>query len=519
MDPGRREPRDAAPTARQPGDVETQREANKRSDGARTRSGVRGRARGVLLVCVLFGLPGALAACSSDSPGRSVASLPGHGPAAGEASASASPSQAQSDRDIVNFTRCLRAHGVNEPDPSTRPGHSGLSFELPPNTAANHPAVVACDHFVSKIFAAKQAGAEPRAGALAPRRSSGTPRACAPRHRRCSIPGPQGQLNLGQRPGDHERLRSLLAAVPRRRRGLSPPAPGGRARRRDRAVSTPVKRATVARGRRRPVRRRGRGRASVARRRPAAPNPPPVGTATVVRTNLATTVLTEGTLGYTPSPPVVEPDDRDLHAVLLAAGTRRATRARSLFRVDDEPVVLMSGGIPAWRPFAPGMTDGPDVEELEVEPHRPGRRAGSARRGPDRTTGRRRWPPSSAGRRPLGYPATGSVRPRSDRLPVRPRCASTSTTVVAGPAGRPGRHALPGDDDHDARRVGAPDPNDPTVAIGQVGVDLAPVGGDDDGPRQRRRAATTERGERLVRRRPRPRRGPVGPRRPPPPPS
>ena len=38
---------------------------------------------------------------------------------------------------------------------------------------------------------------------------------------------------------------------------------------------------------------------------PAAAAPPPPATATVVRTNLATTVLTEGTLGYAPTPPVV----------------------------------------------------------------------------------------------------------------------------------------------------------------------------------------------------------------------
>ena len=200
MDPERREPRDATPTRWQPGDVEPQRQVSERRGGARLRSGVRGWARGALLACVLFGLPGAIAACSSDSPGRSVARLPGHVAAAGEASASATHSQAQSDRDIVNFTRCLRAHGVNEPDPSTRPGHSGLSFEFPPDTAANHPAIAACDHFVSRIFAAKQAGASQELSRWLP--SLVRYAACMRAHDIDMLdPGPQGQLNLGSVPG------------------------------------------------------------------------------------------------------------------------------------------------------------------------------------------------------------------------------------------------------------------------------------------------------------------------------
>ncbi|MEU9256212.1 peptidoglycan-binding protein [Streptomyces sp. NPDC048270] len=36
-----------------------------------------------------------------------------------------------------------------------------------------------------------------------------------------------------------------------------------------------------------------------------------------------------------------------------------------LYSVDDKPVILMHGGLPAWREFAAGMTDGEDVVMLE----------------------------------------------------------------------------------------------------------------------------------------------------------
>jgi peptidoglycan hydrolase-like protein with peptidoglycan-binding domain len=92
------------------------------------------------------------------------------------------------------------------------------------------------------------------------------------------------------------------------------------------------------------------------------PAPPPVTTATVVRTNLATTVLTAGTLGYAATSPVVN----QLAGTYTALPTPgQAIRpGQDLYRVDNVPVVLMRGGTPAWRTFAPGMTGG-DVTELQ----------------------------------------------------------------------------------------------------------------------------------------------------------
>jgi peptidoglycan hydrolase-like protein with peptidoglycan-binding domain len=98
---------------------------------------------------------------------------------------------------------------------------------------------------------------------------------------------------------------------------------------------------------------------------PAAAAPPPVRTATVIRADLSTTVLTEGTLGYAPTRPVVN-QLAGTYTWLPAAG-RTIRPGRALYRVDNLPVVLMSGDVPAWRPFLPGMTSGPDVTELQAD--------------------------------------------------------------------------------------------------------------------------------------------------------
>jgi peptidoglycan hydrolase-like protein with peptidoglycan-binding domain len=95
----------------------------------------------------------------------------------------------------------------------------------------------------------------------------------------------------------------------------------------------------------------------------SAPAAPPVTTATVVRTDLATTVLTAGTLGYAATNPVVN-QLAGTYTALPSPG--QAIRpGQDLYRVDNLPVVLMRGGTPAWRMFEPGMTGGPDVTELQ----------------------------------------------------------------------------------------------------------------------------------------------------------
>jgi hypothetical protein len=72
--------------------------------------------------------------------------------------------QAQGDQDVVDFARCLRSHGVAEPDPVNRPGHSGLSVEVPTPGPGTNAALHACNHFIARMADAK-IGAATRATA------------------------------------------------------------------------------------------------------------------------------------------------------------------------------------------------------------------------------------------------------------------------------------------------------------------------------------------------------------------
>jgi peptidoglycan hydrolase-like protein with peptidoglycan-binding domain len=98
----------------------------------------------------------------------------------------------------------------------------------------------------------------------------------------------------------------------------------------------------------------------------ASPATPPrvrVSTATVRMTNLATTVLTAGTLGYAPARPLTN-QLAGTYTYLPAAGSV-INAGHVMYRVDNEPVIAMRGRTPAWRPMAPGVS-GPDVTELQA---------------------------------------------------------------------------------------------------------------------------------------------------------
>jgi hypothetical protein len=138
-------------------------------------------------------------ACSSPASGPQVASLGGHhgGTAAGQ-----QLTQAQSDRDMVNFARCMRAHGVAMPDPVHRPGHAGLTLQFPSATPSPdmRAANTACQHFIGPIIAAKQAGG---AAISAARLAKLTNYARCMRAHDIPMLDPDrfGDLNLGNPPG------------------------------------------------------------------------------------------------------------------------------------------------------------------------------------------------------------------------------------------------------------------------------------------------------------------------------
>ncbi|MER7001610.1 peptidoglycan-binding protein [Dactylosporangium sp. NPDC000555] len=87
------------------------------------------------------------------------------------------------------------------------------------------------------------------------------------------------------------------------------------------------------------------------------------GKAPIERGTLSGSVKSSGTLAYA--------DPRDvgskLSGVLTAAPQPGATVSvgQPLFSVDNVPVFLLQGSLPAWRSFESGMGDGPDVQQLE----------------------------------------------------------------------------------------------------------------------------------------------------------
>jgi hypothetical protein len=139
------------------------------------------------------------AACSSGPAPPGVASL------SGQTTTSAAPSSsgeaaAESDAELLQYTQCLRAHGVHERDPFHNPGHSGLTVDIPPPTAANAPAIAACKHFIAKLLAVKKAGASVELAHWLPKLTQYAQ--CMRAHDIPMLdPGAQGQLSLGSVPG------------------------------------------------------------------------------------------------------------------------------------------------------------------------------------------------------------------------------------------------------------------------------------------------------------------------------
>jgi peptidoglycan hydrolase-like protein with peptidoglycan-binding domain len=90
----------------------------------------------------------------------------------------------------------------------------------------------------------------------------------------------------------------------------------------------------------------------------------PVATAVVKRTTLSSSTQLSGTLGHGLPTPVFGGSPGGTVTALPAPGTTEQ-RGSSLFEVDGSPVTLFYGVRPAWRDFRSGMTDGPDVAQLE----------------------------------------------------------------------------------------------------------------------------------------------------------
>jgi Putative peptidoglycan binding domain len=108
------------------------------------------------------------------------------------------------------------------------------------------------------------------------------------------------------------------------------------------------------------------GTAVLVTRRPAAnaaPKSAHQSTESVERRDLVETETASGTLGYGPTTDVPSPRGGTITALPSAGSV--VSRGQSLFEVDDRGVPLFYGTRPMWRTLASGVTDGPDVRELE----------------------------------------------------------------------------------------------------------------------------------------------------------
>ena len=91
---------------------------------------------------------------------------------------------------------------------------------------------------------------------------------------------------------------------------------------------------------------------------------PSFATATVVRTDLTTKHLATCTVGFGDTANLVTTASG---TVTELPGTGQVIRpGETLFRIDDEPVTLLNGELPAWRDFTSGMSAGRDISQLKV---------------------------------------------------------------------------------------------------------------------------------------------------------
>jgi peptidoglycan hydrolase-like protein with peptidoglycan-binding domain len=86
-------------------------------------------------------------------------------------------------------------------------------------------------------------------------------------------------------------------------------------------------------------------------------------TAPVVSSPLSSSIRTPGTIGFAGAHDMAASTAGTLTA--LPAPDSVIAAGQELYRVADAPVILFRGALPAWRDFARGMSDGPDVRQLE----------------------------------------------------------------------------------------------------------------------------------------------------------
>jgi Putative peptidoglycan binding domain len=156
-------------------------------------------------------------------------------------------------------------------------------------------------------------------------------------------------------------------------------------------------------------------------------------TTTIERRDLVEIDTEDGTLGYTDARGVVNRLPGTV--TWLPDAGRVVRRDRALYKVDDSPVILMGGRVPAYRALGPSTPDGADVRQLE-------RSLRDAAYDTDRAiTIDRSWDAATTAavirwQEAHGLPQTGSIElGRVVFLPGRRRVATTSATVGGSASG------------------------------------------------------------------------------------
>jgi hypothetical protein len=154
-------------------------------------------------------LLGGLAVLTTACAGGGGGSGPGSAPVASLATGSGHAAQTsagrltqeQSDLDMVHFAQCMRSHGIAMSDPFHRPGHAGLSMDMPTQDTATRPAYAACTHLIQPIIAAKAAGASAQLSASQLAALTSYAECMRSRDINMLDPTASGELNLGTVPG------------------------------------------------------------------------------------------------------------------------------------------------------------------------------------------------------------------------------------------------------------------------------------------------------------------------------
>jgi peptidoglycan hydrolase-like protein with peptidoglycan-binding domain len=106
------------------------------------------------------------------------------------------------------------------------------------------------------------------------------------------------------------------------------------------------------------------GRSTNGRSSTRATNDVNVMTVRVRRMDLVATEQVTGALGYGSAPILVNHLAGTYTAIPEEGAIVRP--GQSLFAVDGQPVTLLHGATPAWRAFTPGMSNGPDIAQLQA---------------------------------------------------------------------------------------------------------------------------------------------------------